>query len=171
MTLYLEEEGEIQLPLDVFEVANRVIESALDYLECPYDAEVNLLLTTDEEIQEMNKMNRGIDASTDVLSFPMVDFENIPDMDALEELDEYFHPETGELMLGDIVISKEHVFAQAEAYGHSIKREFAFLIAHSMLHLFGYDHMEEEERVQMEEMQEEILEQIHITRESADDKE
>lgn len=168
MTLYLEEEGSVQLPLDAFAVANQVIESALDYLDCPYDAEVNLLLTTDEEIREMNRIHREIDASTDVLSFPMVDFEYVPDMDALEEMDEYFHPETGELMLGDIVISKDHVFTQAESYGHSVKREFAFLIAHSMLHLFGYDHMEEQERLQMEEMQEEILERIHITRDSED---
>jgi len=94
----------------------------------------------------------------------MIDFENVPDMDALEDMDEYFHPESGELMLGDIVISKEHVFAQAEAYGHSLKREYAFLIAHSMLHLFGYDHMEEQEAKVMEEKQREILEQMNILR-------
>ena len=67
-------------------------------------------------------------------------------------------------MLGDIVISKEKVLAQAEAYGHSPKREFAFLIAHSMLHLFGYDHMEEEERLVMEERQREIMEKVRILR-------
>ena len=76
----------------------------------------------------------------------------------MEEEAEAFNPESGELMLGDIVISKEKVLAQAEAYGHSPKREFAFLIAHSMLHLFGYDHMEEEERLVMEERQREIME-------------
>ena len=72
--------------------------------------------------------------------------------------------EVAELMLGDIVISKEKVLAQAEAYGHSPKREFAFLIAHSMLHLFGYDHMEEEERLVMEERQREIMEKVQILR-------
>ena len=168
MSLFLEEEGALKLPLDVESVAQLVIDSALDYLECPYEAEVNMLLTTDDDIQEMNREHRGIDASTDVLSFPMIDFENIPEMEALEQMDEYFHPESGELMLGDIVISKDHVFAQAEAYGHSIKREFAFLIAHSMLHLFGYDHMEEEERKEMECMQNDILDRIHITRDSVD---
>ena len=66
--------------------------------------------------------------------------------DFLEDQYDCFHPETGELLLGDIVISKDKVIAQAEEYGHEIKREYAFLIAHSMLHLFGYDHMEEEER-------------------------
>ena len=75
-----------------------------------------------------------------------------------------FHPESGELMLGDIVISKEKVISQAEEYGHSIEREYAFLIAHSMLHLFGYDHMEEEERIVMEDKQTEILEQLQILR-------
>ena len=74
------------------------------------------------------------------------------------------HPETGELLLGDIVISKDRVIAQAEEYGHEIKREYAFLIAHSMLHLFGYDHMEEEERKTMERMQNEILNALNIVR-------
>ena len=86
------------------------------------------------------------------------------DFSFVEEEAEAFNPESGELMLGDIVISKEKVLAQAEAYGHSPKREFAFLIAHSMLHLFGYDHMEEEERLVMEERQREIMEKVRILR-------
>ena len=72
-------------------------------------------------------------------------------------MDDCFHPETGELLLGDIVISVDKVMEQAEKYGHSQTRELAFLVAHSMLHLFGYDHMEDEERLVMEEKQEEIL--------------
>lgn len=75
-----------------------------------------------------------------------------------EESAEAFNPESGELMLGDIVISKEKVLSQAEEYGHLPKREYAFLIAHSMLHLFGYDHMVDEERVVMEAKQKEIME-------------
>lgn len=82
----------------------------------------------------------------------------------MEEDDSAFDPESGELVLGDIVISKERVIAQAEEYGHSIRREYAFLIAHSMLHLMGYDHMEEEERAVMEQKQRDILEQLGITR-------
>ncbi len=74
------------------------------------------------------------------------------------------HPETGELMLGNIVISKERAKEQAEEYGHSVEREFAFLIAHSMLHLLGYDHMEDEERLVMEKKQREVLEMLGITR-------
>ena len=164
MTLFFEEEGELTLPLPCEELASKVIEASLDYVECPYDVEVNLLLTMNQEIHQMNMEFRQIDRPTDVLSFPMVDYEEAGEFDFLEELDEYFHPESGELMLGDIVISKEKVIAQAEEYGHSIEREYAFLIAHSMLHLFGYDHMEEEERVEMEGMQKAILEQLQILR-------
>lgn len=164
MTLLFEEEGALQLDLPCEELARKVVEAALDYVACPYEAEVNLLLTMNAEIQEMNRNFRQIDRATDVLSFPMVDYEKAGNFEFLEEADEYFHPESGELMLGDIVISKEKVLSQAEEYGHSIEREYAFLIAHSMLHLFGYDHMEEEERAVMEEKQEEILEQLKICR-------
>lgn len=164
MTLIFEEEGNLRLELPCEELARRVIEAALDYVDCPYEAEVNLLLTMNEEIREMNCNFREIDRATDVLSFPMVDYERAGEFDFLEERMDYFHPETGELMLGDIVISKEKVISQAEEYGHSIEREYAFLIAHSMLHLFGYDHMEEEERVVMEQKQAEILESLQILR-------
>ena len=139
----LEEEGEITLPFETKEVADLVVEAALEYEGCPYEAEINLLLTTDDEIHRMNEEFRQIDRATDVLSFPMLEYETPGDFSFVEEEAEAFNPESGELMLGDIVISKEKVLAQAEAYGHSPKREFAFLIAHSMLHLFGYDHMEE----------------------------
>lgn len=164
MTVLFEEEGELTLPLECEELAQKVIEAAVDYVDCPYETEVNLLLTMNEEIHEMNKNFREIDRATDVLSFPMVDYEEAGEFDFLEDAMEYFNPETGELMLGDIVISKEKVIAQAEEYGHSIEREYAFLIAHSMLHLFGYDHMEEEERQVMEAKQKEILEQLQILR-------
>ena len=128
-------------------------------MECPYDAEVNVLLTDNQGIRQINLDMRQIDSPTDVLSFPMCDFETPGDFSGLEETpEEYFNPDTGELMLGDIVISVEKVKEQALKYGHSETRELAFLVAHSMLHLSGYDHMEEEERLRMEDMQREILE-------------
>lgn len=164
MTLFFEEEGTLELPIPCEELALKVIEAALNYVACPYEAEVNLLLTTNEEIQEMNQKFRQIDRPTDVLSFPMVDYKEAGNFEFLEETDMYFHPESGELMLGDIVISKEKVLAQANEYGHSVEREYAFLIAHSMLHLFGYDHINEEERVVMEEKQKAILEALQILR-------
>ena len=164
MTLFFEEEGELKLDLPCKELAEKVINAALDYVDCPYEAEVNLLLTMNDDIQEMNQNFRDIDRPTDVLSFPMVDYEEAGNFDFLEDVMEAFHPESGELMLGDIVISKEKVISQAEEYGHSIEREYAFLIAHSMLHLFGYDHMEDDERIAMEQKQKAILENLEIGR-------
>ena len=164
MTLLSEDEVNLTLPLECESLAKRVIEAVIDYVDCPYEAEVNLLLTMNDEIHEMNRNFREIDRATDVLSFPMVDYEQAGEFEFLDDAMEYFNPETGELMLGDIVISKEKVISQAEEYGHSIEREYAFLIAHSMLHLFGYDHMEEEERIVMEDKQTEILEQLQILR-------
>ena len=164
MTLFFEEEGELKLELPCKELAEKVINAALDYVACPYEAEVNLLLTMNDEIQEMNCNFREIDRPTDVLSFPMIDYEEAGNFDFLEDVMDAFHPESGELMLGDIVISKEKVISQAEDYGHSVEREYAFLIAHSMLHLFGYDHMEDDERLEMEQKQKEILEILQIVR-------
>lgn len=164
MTLIFEEEGELSLDLPCEELAKKVIEAALDYEDCPYEVEVNLLLTMNDEIREMNQNFRQIDRATDVLSFPMIDYEEAGNFDFLEDVMDAFHPESGELMLGDIVISKEKVISQAEEYGHSVEREYAFLIAHSMLHLFGYDHMEDDERIVMEAKQKEILEQLQILR-------
>lgn len=164
MTLFYEEEGSLTLPLECEEIAKKVIDAALDYVGCPYEAQVNLLLTMNEQIHEMNLEFRGIDRPTDVLSFPMIDYETPGEFDFLEERDDCFDPETGELSLGDIVISKEKVVEQAEEYGHSVLREYAFLIAHSVLHLTGYDHMEEEESLQMEAKQKDIMEILDILR-------
>ncbi len=164
MSLYMEEEGTSTLPIDTEEIAKLVTEAALEYEGCPYEAEINLLLTDEEEIREMNRMFRQIDKSTDVLSFPMLEYETPGDFSAFEQQQEAFNPESGELMLGDIVICKPKVLAQAEEYGHSVRREFAFLIAHSMLHLFGYDHVEDAQREEMEQRQQNILEELRILR-------
>lgn len=164
MTLYFEDEGALSLPLDSEPLARIVIEASLDHVGCPYETEVNLLLTMNEDICRLNKEFRNIENATDVLSFPMADFKKAGDFTFLENEEGYFHPETGELVLGDIVISKEKVVSQAEEFGHSIEREFAFLITHSMLHLMGYDHMEEGERSEMEQMQREILDKLKILR-------
>lgn len=164
MSLYIEEEGIVTLPFDVKETGELIVETVLDCEACPYEAEVNLLLTDDEAIHEMNRKHRQIDRETDVLSFPMLEYEKPGDLSGIEESADAFNPETGELMLGDIVISKDRVIAQAEEYGHTVRREYAFLIAHSMLHLLGYDHMEEEERKTMEDRQREIMKKAEILR-------
>lgn len=165
MTLNFESEYEKELPFDAREVAEKVFTFTMDYLGCPYAAEVSLLLTDDETIHQINKEQRDIDRATDVLSFPMTDYVTEGDFAFLEEEGaDCFHPETGELLLGDIVISGDKVLQQAESYGHSPLREYAFLIVHSLLHLVGYDHMEEQEAKRMEKKQADVLESMGITR-------
>lgn len=165
MTISIEYEAEKKMELPYETIIKDVVEASLDYEKCPYEAEVNVILTDNETIREINRDHRQIDSATDVLSFPMVDYEAPSDFDHVEDaVEDYFNPETGELMLGDIVISVEKVEEQAEKYGHSQTRELAFLVAHSMLHLCGYDHMEEEERLLMEERQRAILETRGYTR-------
>ena len=151
-------------PAEYEEIAERVINSALDHEDCPYDIDVSLLLTDDAAIEEINTEYREIERSTDVLSFPMVDYEAPACFDGFDDRDDLFNPDSGELMLGDIIISIDHCLAQAAEYGHGVVREYAFLIAHSMLHLMGYDHMAEEEAAEMFKRQEEILEGLGITR-------
>lgn len=165
MSLFIEYESRNQLEFPYEEIAALVTEAACDYVECPYETEINITITDNEEIAQINLDYRKIDAPTDVLSFPALDYEQPGDFAFLEEEElDYFNPETGELLLGDIIISVDKVKEQAIAYGHSEEREFAFLIAHSMFHLFGYDHMEAEEAAIMEAKQEELLQKLGIKR-------
>ncbi len=165
MTINIEYETQKTVSFDYKALIEKVIGQALEYEQCPYEPEVNVVITDNDEIHMINKEYREIDAPTDVLSFPMIDYTVPSDFSKLEqEIESYFNPETGELMLGDIMISIDKVFEQAELYGHTVERELAFLVAHSMLHLCGYDHMDEEERKIMEAKQEEILTQLNINR-------
>ncbi len=164
MSLLIEAEVEVKFDFDYESLANRVVEAALDYEAFPYECEVNLTLTDNEGIWEINREYRKIDNPTDVLSFPMLSYETAGDFSKLEDDDTNFNPDTGEIMLGDIIISIDKVFEQAKNYGHSTEREFAFLILHSMLHLFGYDHMTPDEAAVMEEKQRCILEEMQILR-------
>ncbi len=166
MSFILELEVE-EVPFDFnYEaLAEEVVEHCLDYVSFPYEAEVNLTLTDNEGIHAINKEFRDMDRPTDVLSFPMLSYDTPGDFAFLDnEASDDFNPDTGEALLGDIVISVEKVLEQAESFGHTAKREFAFLITHSMLHLFGYDHMTEEDAKLMESKQKEILEEMQILR-------
>lgn len=166
MTSYVEIETDIKFEFHVKEILDAVMEQTLLQENCPYEAQVNLLVTDNEGIHELNRQYRKVDAPTDVLSFPMIPFEKEADFSIVEgEEADYFDPESGELLLGDIIISAQKVIEQALKYGHSPKREFAFLTAHSMLHLCGYDHMEEKQAQLMEQKQEQILTKLGITRE------
>lgn len=165
MSLMIETETEAGFAFDYKELADRVVAFAIEHEKFPYECEVNLTLTDNEGIREINRDYREIDKPTDVLSFPLLSYAEAGDFSALEDdYDDNFNPDTGEIMLGDIVISVDKVKEQAESYGHSEEREFAFLILHSMLHLFGYDHMTEEEAAVMEGKQKTILEKMQILR-------
>ncbi|MBE5955898.1 MAG: rRNA maturation RNase YbeY [Lachnospiraceae bacterium] len=163
MTITVENEYNGNMPKNYKTIIERVVEAACDYVECPFETCVDVLLTDNEVIHEINLEQRQIDRPTDVLSFPMNEYAEQGNFDDMEEMG-CFNPESGELMLGDIVISIDKVYAQAEEFGHSPEREIAFLVAHSMLHLFGYDHMEDGERLIMEEKQKEILNKTGYTR-------
>ena len=165
MSFLLEKEVEIPFGFDYEALAKRVVEYCLEYKEFPYEAEVNLTLTDNEGIHRINREFRQIDRATDVLSFPMLSYDKAGDFSFLEEESEDdFNPDSGEALLGDIVFSVEKVMEQAQSFGHSVEREFAFLICHSMLHLMGYDHMEDEEAKVMEEEQRIIMSGLQILR-------
>lgn len=165
MTVYLENETKTEFDFDVEGTAALVVETVLKMEACPYEATVNILLTDDEGIRQFNRDFREKDIPTDVLSFPNIAYHAPADFGNVEkEAADCFEPDTGELILGDIMISVDRLREQAEIYGHSEKREFAFLVAHSMFHLTGYDHMTEEEAAVMEEKQENVLQMLQITR-------
>ena len=154
MTFSVEcDEGTRELGIDIRAVFEKAASAALEYTGCPYECDISLTLTGDEVIRQMNREHRNTDRATDVLSFPMLEFEKPGD-----------DPDTGELVLGDIVISADHVLSQAEEYGHTVLREYAFLIVHSMLHLQGFDHIEPDDALIMERAQDDIMEKIGIRR-------
>ncbi len=161
MTHLFDCEVPIDWDFDHMSLYEYVADRVLDMEKCPYEACVSLLLTGDEQIRQINRENRNIDKSTDVLSFPLVEYKMPSDFSDVENCGDNFDPESGELMLGDIVLSIDHVIAQAREYGHDVQREYAFLIVHSMLHLCGYDHIDEDDRVLMEERQKVIMESMY----------
>lgn len=165
MDIMIEYDTEVQLDFDYRRVIEDMVMEAVTAYACPYDFEVSVTLTGNDRIQEVNQRFRNIDCATDVLSFPMLTFQTAGNFSDIDESEELFNPDTGNLMLGDIMVSIDKVREQALQYGHSCKRELAFLIAHSMLHLFGFDHVEEEERQDMEARQELLLQKKGYTRE------
>ncbi len=151
--LLSDEQDKLTLDFDAEKLAEDCAREALLEEDIEDDAEVSLTFTDNARIRELNKQFREIDRETDVLSFPM------GDEDGFE-----VNPETDALLLGDIVISLEKAKAQSEEYGHSMKREVAFLIAHSLFHLLGYDHMTPDEEKEMFAKQEKVLQRLGITR-------
>ena len=166
MIFCVENEVDASFDFDITELATTVAKAVLEEEKCDYEVEIGLTITDDEGIRQINKEFRDIDKPTDVLSFPNVSYEEPGDFSVIEgeQKIDLLNPDTGNISFGDIVINEARVRSQAVEYGHSEKREFAFLVAHSMLHLCGYDHMEEAEAKVMEEKQSQILEGLGITR-------
>ena len=131
----------------VIRIIRKCIEATLNLENITVPCEINVLVTNDQGIQGINRVSRSVDKPTDVLSFPMFQLEagNPPD-----DWSEYIDPETGLCPLGDMAISLERATKQAEEFGHSVRREIGYLTIHSVLHLLGYDHLDEgEQKAQM----------------------
>ena len=157
---YLNQQNKYKLGRNIKDLIKKCSLATLKYMEFRTDVEISVVLTDNEGIRTLNSMHRGIDKATDVLSFPMFEYDENGDI--IEDYAEF--NEMGELCLGDIVISLERAQEQAEEYGHSLNREIGFLTVHSMLHLLGYDHMTPEDEEEMFGYQREILDEIGLVR-------
>lgn len=142
---------EVPFDGDLEALVERVVRAVLEQEGCRDGSEVSLLFTDDSYIRELNRNYRGIDSPTDVLSFALNEGEPMPD-------------EGEEDLLGDVVISLQAALRQGEEYGHGIKREVAYLTAHGVLHLLGYDHQDEESRAVMREKEEAALAALGLER-------
>lgn len=150
MLIYLEEGQELEASL--MEKLNQAASALFEAEGVDMErAEISLTLVSLEEIRELNRDYRDVDRETDVLSFPQ--YEGVEEM-----------PEEGELCLGDVVICLDKVKSQAEEFGHSFEREFVYLFAHSLLHLLGYDHMEDDEKAVMRAKEEATMKEINLLR-------
>ena len=156
----------IEVTEELVKELEHTIEFALKEEEVNIPFEISLLFVDNDEIREINNETRNIDKETDVLSFPMLDYPK--DKDFKDVYKNYEFDETymdgEELVLGDIVLSLEKALEQSKEYNHSFKREASYLVVHSVLHLLGYDHMEEDEKKVMRKREEEILGELDIKR-------
>ena len=155
-------EAEVDVAQSVADQIRQVIAAALEAEKVELPCEINVLLTDDQGIHQVNLDMRDVDRPTDVLSFPMFELEpGVP-----PEGEDYLDPATGLCPLGDMCISLERAEEQAKEFGHSVEREICYLTVHSVLHLLGYDHLDEGPmKAQMREREEAILEGLGITRE------
>ena len=155
MTVLIDNRSDFDLTEEYRKLFNDVVAESLSYEEFDTKSEISISIVDNNEIQEINRQYREIDAPTDVLSFPLLTFEEGEQADVNEN---------DEILLGAIIISIDKAREQAQEYGHGLRRELAFLTAHSMLHLLGYDHIDEQEQKDMFERQERILENLGIRR-------
>ncbi|MBZ4663133.1 MAG: ybeY [Caloramator sp.] len=158
-------QNKIDFTEEMKKLISKAVEGTIKYENFNKPYELSIIITDNNEIKEINKQFRGIDKETDVLSFPMLDFDDGYYEDGEIEVDiEDINPESGAVVLGDMIISLEKAKEQSVEYGHSFERELAFLVVHSMLHLLGYDHEEEKDRIIMRQKEEDILNNIGLSR-------
>ena len=154
------EQDKVLIKAELIDILKSCIEETLKSEDFPFDTEISLTFTDNENIREQNLISRGIDRPTDVLSFPLLEQDDDGELIVYEE-----DMSENAVILGDILISAEKAVSQAEEYGHSVLREFCFLTVHSTLHLLGLDHeRSEDEEKEMFEKQDKILEKLNITR-------
>lgn len=157
---FLNQQDKFKVTNEIKALIKKCALAALKYMEFRTDVEISVVLTDNAEIRTLNNMHRNIDRATDVLSFPMFEYDENGEI--IEDYAEF--NEMGDILLGDIVISLERADEQATEYGHSFEREVGFLTVHSMLHLLGYDHMTPEDEEEMFGYQTEILNEIGLVR-------
>lgn len=154
------------LESDIYnQLIEKAVQETLISLKVELDIEVCVNIIDNEEMQTINKEQRGKDSPTDVLSFPMYEFDyTAPESFALLLENEMPNPETDAYYIGDMLIAWDKVVEQSQAYNHSLERELAFLVVHSMLHMFGYDHIEKNDEVVMLDLQKKIMNQLGLSR-------
>ena len=153
---------------NVENLTERILAEAMLIEKVPFDISINISIVADKKIKNINKEERNIDKVTDVLSFPVVEYKKPATYNVFyknKKLDiDYLDLDTNTVFMGDIVINKNRVLSQSKLYNHSIKREYAFLLTHSFLHLVGFDHMKKIDEEKMCKEQEKILTKLKISR-------
>lgn len=165
--IYFDDRQEnIEIKNELFNIIENIVKHTLENEGVNEEYEISIIFVDNVLIRELNKKYRNIDKETDVLSFPMI---NYPEKKVFKEvfynckLDETYY-DNGMLIIGDIALSMEKAKEQSLEFGHSLEREVCYLLIHSILHLLGYDHIEEEDKIRMRNREEEILNIFNITR-------
>lgn len=164
MQILIENALDEEIEVSYLKVIEDAIKQTAIAMAFEHDYEVSVTLVSEEEICQMNAEFRNKDTVTDVLSFPLIDYEIPGNFSHIHHMGLFYNHDTVSAMLGDIVICYEQALIQANAYGHSPERELAFLTVHSMLHLFGFDHEHDDEEGVMFSHQERILEEMGLAR-------
>lgn len=154
---------DIHMPFFERRLLRRVVKKALEVCDFDQPAHVNIALCSNDYIRQINTEHRDRDYATDVLSFPMIEWEK-PFAKIFKSMEMDMNWDTGKIELGDIIISYEKAKEQAAEYGHGLRRELAYLCVHGMMHLLGYDHMQENDKTLMREREEEVMKHLNIMR-------